>query len=152
MTNFHFWKHTDVKKVPEPVLKYIKRRFLLPSLYVAGLRCVEHEEMLDNRPVIRIRIFDPYLASAIGLSVRKYEDLTEHPELLQFEGYIDRKGSVYIADRRTSLRKRDGTGAIPGSNDSSNGDGNINSKPKVKLASYGPGAGWPSHQVEGEEF
>jgi hypothetical protein len=152
MTHFHFWKHSEVKKVPEPVLQYMRRRFMLPALYMAGLKCVEYEEILHDKPVVRICIFDPYLASSTGFTVRKYQDLEEHPELLLFEGYIDRRGVVYVADRRSSKRRRDKSDAIPSSN--SNGDGsiNVNALPKAKLASYGPGAGWQSHLGEGEEL
>jgi hypothetical protein len=152
MIHFHFWKHSEVKKVPEPVLQYMKRRFILPTLYVMGLRCVEHEEIFLGEPVLRIRIFNPYLASSIGFTVRKYQDLEEHPELLQYEGYIDRKGTVYIADRRSSMKRRDKNDAIPGSTSDGNGSKNDNALPKAKLASYGPGAGWRSHRGGGEEL
>ena len=147
MTHFRIWKNSEVKKIPEPVLKYMKRRFLLPMLYTVGLRCVEHEGIFRGEPVIRIRIFDPYLTQSAGFIVRKYSDFDEHPELLQFEGYIDRAGVIYVADRRSSVRRGNKNDGGSGSN--SKGDGNMNTLPKAKLASYGPGAGWWSpHGME----
>jgi len=151
MTHFQFWRNSEVKKVPEPVLKYMRRRFLLPTLYIAGLKCVEHEEILHGEPVVRIRIFDPYLASTIGFTVGKYRDLEEHQELMQFEGYIDRKGVVYVADRRSSIKKGSINGAVTGSNNNGNGGKNINALPRTKLASYGPGAGRHSMPYDGCE-
>lgn len=154
MTHLHFWKHSEVKRIPKPVLQYIRRRFMLPALYIAGLRCVQHEEMLHGEQVLRMRIFDPYLANTIGFTVNKYQDLEVHPELIQFAGYIDRRGVVYVADRRSPARRRDKSYAEPGfDNNEDNGSRNIAVLPKAKLASYGPGAGqWSVPYDAGEEL
>jgi len=148
---FCFWKNSEIKRVSEPVLQYMRRRFLLPSLYVSGLRCFEHEGTFHGEPVMQIWIFDPYLASSLGLTIKKYADLGKHPEVLQFEGYIDRKGQVYMADRRSPMQRKHKSDAVSGSSNRGNGRRITEGLPKAKLASYGPGAGWPSPRTMDED-
>jgi len=152
MSLFCFWKNNEIKRVPEPVLQYMKRRFLLPTLYISGLRCFEHEGTFRREPVMQIRIFDPFLAGTLGLTIRKRSDLDKHPELLQFEGYIDRKGQVYIADRRSPIQRKHNCDAVSGSSNRGNGDKTTKGLPKAKLASYGPGARWPSPHTIDEDW
>jgi hypothetical protein len=75
--------------------------------YLDILRCFEYDGVVNGKKVRCIRIFSPYRAKGRHIIIRSKLDLEQHPEMLLFEGYVDRQGSVYIADRRaplTSLR------------------------------------------------
>jgi hypothetical protein len=149
---FRFWKNNEIKRVPESVLQYMKRRFLLPTLYISSLRCFEHEGIFHGEPVMQIHIFDPYLAGTLGLAIGKRSDLDMHPEVLQFEGYIDQKGHIYIADRRSPIQRKHNSDAVSGGCNRGNGDESTKVLPKTKLASYGPGAGWPPIHTIDEDW
>lgn len=152
MGRFSFWKSDDVRRVPEPVLHYMKRRFMLPSLYVSGLRCFESDGSHQGERVTKLRIFSPTMAGSFGLTLKTGVDLEQHPEALLFEGYIDRGGRVYVADRRSSARRRTGETVGAVTEDFGNGQGQGEHIPRARLASYGPGAGWQSGCIDEEEW
>jgi len=61
--------------------------------------------IVNGKEVRCVRIFSPYRTKEWQLSIRSREELEQHPEMLLFEGHIDRQGSVYVADRRMPLRR-----------------------------------------------
>ena len=103
-----FFRHknhnNEARKLPRPVHEYMQRRFTLISEYLDTLRCFECEGVVSGKEVRCIRIFSPYRAKEQLLSIKTEADLDQHPEMLLFEGYIDRQGSAYVADRRPPLR------------------------------------------------
>jgi len=96
--------NSKAKKLPRPVHEYMRHRFIFLSEYLDTLRCFEYNEVVNGKKVRCVRIFSPYRAEEQHLSIRSRVDLEQHPEMLLFEGYIDRQGSVYVADRRPPLR------------------------------------------------
>jgi len=152
MGKFSFWKSDDVRRVPEPVLHYMKRRFMLPTPYASSLRCFETEGNHQGERVTKLRIFSPAMAGRFGLTMKVISDLDRHPEVLLFEGYIDRGGRVYVADRRSSVKRRpmETVGAL--TEDGGNGQGSAERIPRARLASYGPGAGWLSGRIDEDEW
>ena len=94
----------EAKKLPRPVHEYMRHRFIFLSEYLDTLRCFEYDGIVNGKEVSCIRIFSPYRAKEQHLNIRTRMDLDQHPEMLLFEGYIDRQGSVYVADRRPPLR------------------------------------------------
>lgn len=101
---FNPWHKNGSKKLPRPVHEYIRHRFIVPSEYLDTLRCFEYDIVLNEKEVSGIRIFSPYRAKKQHLAIRTEADLEQHPEMLLFEGYIDREGRVYVADRRPPLK------------------------------------------------
>jgi hypothetical protein len=95
---------SKAKKLPRPVHEYMRHRFNFISEYLDTLRCFEYDGTVNRKEVSCIRIFSPYRAKEHRLSIRTKSDLDQHPEMLLFEGYIDRQGSAYVADRRPSLK------------------------------------------------
>jgi hypothetical protein len=96
--------NSKAKKLPRPVHEYMRQRFIFLSEYLDILRCFEYDGVVNGKEVRCIHIFSPYRAKEKCLSIRTKSDLDQHPEMLLFEGYIDRQGSVYVADRRPPLR------------------------------------------------
>jgi hypothetical protein len=71
--------------------------------YLDILRCFEYDEVVNGKQVHYVRIFSPYRARGHYISIRRRVDLEQHPEMLLFEGYTGRHGSIYIADRRVPI-------------------------------------------------
>ena len=94
----------DAKKLPRAVQVYMTWKFDLVLEYLNILRCFRYEGIVNGKEVGCIRIFSPYKVKEQRLSIRTKSDLDQHPEMLLFEGYIDRQGSVYVADRRLPVR------------------------------------------------
>ena len=94
----------EAKKLPRTVHEYMRHRFILLPEYLDALRCFEYDGQVNQKQVSCIRIFSPCRAQERCLNIRTKSDLDQHPEMLLFEGYIDREGSVYVADRRPPLR------------------------------------------------
>ena len=99
----NFRGETGVKRLPWPIEEYLRQRFMLRTDYVSRLRYFEHDDMLHEEPVKQVRIFSPDLAKQHSVAIRRNSDLEQHPEVLVFLGYIDRRGQIYIADRRTPM-------------------------------------------------
>ena len=92
------------KKLPRAVQEYMTWRFDLVLEYLNILRCFRYEGIVNGKEVSCIHIFSPYTAKEQHLTIKTNLDLEQHPEMLLYEGYIDRQGSVYVADRRPPLR------------------------------------------------
>ena len=93
------------KKLPRPIHEYMQHRFIMLPEYLDMLRCFEHDGVINVKEVRCVRIFSPFRAKEQHLSIRSRAELEQHPEMLLFEGHIDRQGSVYIADRRAPLTR-----------------------------------------------
>ena len=78
---------------------------MLQNEYVDKLRCFEMDGIFRERPVKRIRVFNPALAKKNRVAIRTNSDLELHPEVLVFEGHIDAEDKIYFADRRVMMRK-----------------------------------------------
>jgi hypothetical protein len=77
---------------------------LLPE-YLDTLRCFEYDGEVNGKQVKRVSIFSPKVLKEQNLSVKNIQDLEQHHNLLLFEGYIDKLGNAYAADRRPPIRK-----------------------------------------------
>ena len=99
MIGLNFSKYPEIRPLSDPVQDFLKRRFMLPSLYIDQLRCTETSRLVKDRHERWIRVFNPFLAKCHGYRIRNSADLDEHPEIVLFEGYIRPNGDVYMADR-----------------------------------------------------
>ena len=92
------------KKLPRPIHDYMKRRFGVLPEYLDALRCFEFEGAINDKKVMRYRIYSPTKAQQQKITITGLSDLETHPGMLLYEGYIDTEGKAYVADRRTSPR------------------------------------------------
>ena len=106
MTRSNLLEKTEIKKVPESLKEYMRERFMLRPEYIDGLRCFEQEGTFYEEAVTQVRIFNLVWAKKLGLSIRDGSDLERHPEVLVFDGYINRAGKVRIVDRRVRGGRR----------------------------------------------
>ena len=92
-----------VHKLPGAVREYMSRRYNLLPEYLECLRHVEIDGIVNGRNVKRIRIFSSCKVRELNMVINSNSDLEQHPEMVLFEGYIDRQGDVYVADRRPPI-------------------------------------------------
>lgn len=57
-----------------------------------NLRQVQSNGVIEGKPAIMVRIFDPAAVHKKGVAVKDYESLGGHPELLLYEGYCRETG------------------------------------------------------------
>lgn len=77
------------------------KRFLLTPDFLKMLRCFEYEGMVGDRKVSRVSIFSSADATEKSLVLKTRHDLEKYPDMILFEGYVDKQGNAYAADRRT---------------------------------------------------
>ena len=66
------------------------------------IRCVEKKGALENgEPVTFLRVFQLPQISEKGIEVTGWETFDSHPELVLFEGYIDRANQAHL--KKTQL-------------------------------------------------
>ena len=94
-----------VRKLSRAVREYMQYRFNMLPEYLDMLRCFEYDGVVNEKQVKCIRIFSQLKAREQHLSIKSRTELEQHPEMLLFEGHIDRQGSVYVADRRVPLTR-----------------------------------------------
>jgi hypothetical protein len=82
----------------------MKQRFGVLPEYLDTLRCFEFEGVVSDKRVMRYRIYSPTRAQQQKITIASLSDLDKYPIMLLYEGYIDKEGKAYVADRRKSLR------------------------------------------------
>jgi len=92
------------RKLPRSINEYMRHRFGALPEYLETLRCFEFEGAVNDKKVKRYRIYSPTRAEQQKLTIASLSDLEKHPGMLLYEGYIDKEGKAYVADRRTSVR------------------------------------------------
>ena len=104
MIHLHHGRNGRPKKLPRSINDYMRQRFGVLPEYLESLRCFELEGEVCDKKVIRYRIYSPSKAQQQKIVIAKLLDLEKYPDMLLYEGYIDKEGKAYVADRRKSLR------------------------------------------------
>jgi hypothetical protein len=103
--HLHLRRNGEARRLPKPIQDYMRYRFMLLPEYLGLLRCFEYQGEVNGKSVRRISIFSPNRVEEKHFVIKTRQDLEQHPEMLLFEGYIDRQGNAYVADRRAPIRK-----------------------------------------------
>jgi hypothetical protein len=106
MIHFHHGRNGHSKRLPKLIHEYMMRRFGVLPEYLENLRCFEFEGEVNDKKVMRYRIYSPTKAEQQKITITYLSDLEQYPGMLLYEGYIDKEGKAYVADRRTSLRSK----------------------------------------------
>lgn len=99
--HLHLRHDNEAKRLPKPILEYMKKRFMLSDSYLKMLRCFEYEGIVGEKQVRRFSIFGVNESDNRPVTIKTKRDLDNNPKLLLFEGYIDKTGKAYAADRRS---------------------------------------------------
>ncbi|HEY33602.1 MAG TPA: hypothetical protein G4O10_10945 [Dehalococcoidia bacterium] len=105
--NLHIGRNGHSRKLPRPIHDFMRRRFGVLPEYLENLRCFEFEGVVnDDKKVKRYRIYSPTKAQQQKIDITALFDLERHPDMLLYEGYIDKEGRAYVADRRSFLQSK----------------------------------------------
>jgi hypothetical protein len=74
---------------------------MLSDSYLKMLRCFEYDGIVGEKQVRRFSIFGKDELNNRPVAIVTKSDLDKNPEILLFEGYIDKAGKAYAADRRS---------------------------------------------------
>jgi hypothetical protein len=85
-------KLSKPRNVPEPVGRYLVVDMGRDPDWVWKLKSVVRRQAEKHR--YDVRLFDEIQARAKGVSVRDYTTLDEHPALILFEGWYDKKSNM----------------------------------------------------------
>ena len=99
--HLHLRHHNEAKRLPKPIQEYLKKRFMLSDSHLKTMRCVEYQGMVGEKQVRRFSIFSINEADNKPSMIKTKNDLDINPKMILFEGYIDKAGKAYAADRRS---------------------------------------------------
>jgi len=85
-------KLSKPKDIPEPVGRYLVVDLGKNPDWVWKLKSVVRRQTEKHR--YDVRVFDEFQARAKKVSVRDYTTLDDHPELILFEGWYDKKSNM----------------------------------------------------------
>ena len=88
---------------PQNMLPYLEKRFHLLPKDMAALHCVRHRGILERSPVNFVRLYNRAMAHEQDIIVKSYYDLDEYPELVLFEGYIFKGGTVHLKKKESTV-------------------------------------------------
>ena len=80
-------KKKAVKKIAGPLWAHMVMRYRVTDDVLQNLRRVERHGLVEDKPVIMIRMFDLATADKKGVSIEDFESLDDHPELVLYAGY-----------------------------------------------------------------
>ena len=81
---------------PQNVLPYLENKYHLLPKEMLHLQCTRYQKKNNGMPMNFIRIFDRERAWEQGVNIKKYRDLDGHPQLVLFEGFILKNGTVHL--------------------------------------------------------
>lgn len=65
-------------------------------------RCVDLPGEANGQPVMLLRIFNPKTVQEKGVVIEGWATFDEHPELILFEGYLDRRNNASLEKKNHS--------------------------------------------------
>ena len=96
------FKEKKVKKIEGPVWGHLVREHEMDVDTLSKMRCVKKDAVKENQqPVTRLRIFKPEKAEEKGIEVTGWKTFDENPELIHFEGYVEKATRKVHMDDRT---------------------------------------------------
>ena len=99
--SWQFWKTTEnkgeklpkPKEIPETVGRHLVVNMHKDADWVWNLKCVIKKRQADAKTLFDFRVFDEGDAAAKTVRIKNYMTLDEHPELILFEGWFDKRTS-----------------------------------------------------------
>jgi hypothetical protein len=61
-----------------------------------SIRCVDKTGVKDGAPVDLLRVFSLRDVEKQGITIAGWETFDQHPELIMFEGYVDRANRAHL--------------------------------------------------------
>ncbi|MFC2003555.1 hypothetical protein ACFLV4_06420 [Chloroflexota bacterium] len=85
-------KKKSVQKIEGAMWGYMVSKHGVIVDVLQNLRQVERHGVIEGKPAIMVRIFDPAAVDEKGVAIEDYESLGDNPELVLYEGYCRETG------------------------------------------------------------
>jgi hypothetical protein len=93
-----------VAEIERVVWLYMRKPLMLTDDKIFPLREATCPAKINDESATLIRIFNPDTAKEKGITIEDYESLSEHPELILYEGYhIKGRGGEIVIEKRNEL-------------------------------------------------
>lgn len=97
--SWQFWKKTENKEeklpgpkdVPETVGRHLIVKMHKDPDWIWSLKGVVKRRQADTKTIFDFRVFDERDATSKSVRIKNYTTLDEHPELILFDGWFDKK-------------------------------------------------------------
>jgi hypothetical protein len=83
-------KESSAKSIPEAVGRYLVVNLGKNPDWVWNLKAVMKNKG-NEKDVFEVRVFDQAKANALTISIKNFTSLGEHPELILYEGWFNKK-------------------------------------------------------------
>ena len=81
------------ERLPGAAVKYLIGQLGHNPAWVRRLKCVMKLKDKENN-IYELRVFDETLTITDGVRVKNYHSLDNHPQLIIYEGWIDKDGDI----------------------------------------------------------
>jgi hypothetical protein len=88
------------KDIPAPVGQFLVVTLGKNPDWVWNLKAALRRKS-DDKDLFDVRVFDPSQAASQRIQVKGYETLSEHPELILFEGWFNKKRHEAKVEEKT---------------------------------------------------
>jgi hypothetical protein len=96
-------KLTRPKDLPDQIGMHLVANMRKDPDWVWSLKAVERIKP-DTKHIADIRIFDPNKVISAKVDIRNYHSLNDHPELIVFEGWINKKLRKFQIEEKGVLK------------------------------------------------
>jgi hypothetical protein len=112
--SFRFWNKTENKEelprpksIPDTVGRDLVVKMHKDPDWVWSLKGVVKLHQADSKTKFDFRVFDERDAALKGVRVKNYKTLDEHPELILFDGWFDKKTlQVHVEEKSRAEFKK----------------------------------------------
>jgi hypothetical protein len=93
-----------VEQLERAEWNYMRKPLMLTDDKIFPLREATCPAKINDKSATLIRIFNPDAAKEKGITIEDYESLSEHPELILYEGYhIKGRGGEIVIEKRNEI-------------------------------------------------
>jgi hypothetical protein len=100
---FSFLRNTSPHQPSVALQQALTQQGLPLGLPANTLRVLTAQGKYAGRAVRYFRVFDPHGAAQGNLTVRTFEDLDAHPELVLGSGHVEHDGALALTERATVM-------------------------------------------------
>ena len=90
------------KELPNQIGRYLVVNLHKSPDWVWSLKVVERIKP-EAKNIADIRIFDPAKVGNANVRIKNFHSLQEHPELILFEGWMDKKSKEFKIEENAAL-------------------------------------------------
>jgi hypothetical protein len=95
------FKKKVVKEIDYGIWGHMVNEHKIDVVTLDKMRCVDRDGTISGGlPVKLVRVFSPDEAAGKGIKVTGWETFDEHPELILYEGYLNRDNEALLVKKK----------------------------------------------------